>query len=116
MELAACFYVQFHNHDQSPEENYRAIYPKKRTVDELTSKILQKSPTSPAGVARVLHVKESGLQIVVDDEFVQEIPEGQSMLVKILTIPPSNADSERKDTRSGNLLGVLRGELKPTLF
>jgi len=96
---AACFYVRFLNNDQSPKEYYRAIYPKTRTVDEMVSKISEKSFARPADVARILHVNKSGLKIVVDDGFVQKMPEGQRMVVKILAIPLPSADSTETDNQ-----------------
>ncbi|KAJ5259548.1 hypothetical protein N7478_012529 [Penicillium angulare] len=96
---AACFYVRFLNNDQSPKEYYRAIYPKTRTVDEMVSKISEKSFARPADVARILHVNKSGLKIVVDDGFVQKMPEGQRMVVRILAIPLPSADSTETDNQ-----------------
>ncbi|KAJ5965540.1 hypothetical protein N7481_012254 [Penicillium waksmanii] len=85
---AACFYIRIIANGQSPSEHYRAIYPKSRTVQDLKSKILEKSSAKTRlEISSILHINEAGLKIVVDDEFVHEMAEGQSMAVRIVETP-----------------------------
>ncbi|CAG8377197.1 unnamed protein product, partial [Penicillium salamii] len=70
----------------APTKHYRAIYPKERTVLELKKRIAESDPTISVD-SRIYHVNKANLQIVVDDEFVQHIAEGQDMVVQILDAP-----------------------------
>jgi hypothetical protein len=46
-------------------------------------KISHKQLIDPSRVVRVFHVKENGLKIMVDDDVVRELPDGQEMDVEI---------------------------------
>jgi hypothetical protein len=46
-------------------------------------KISMKQKIDPQRIVRVLHVKENGLKIMVDDDVVRELPDGQDMVVEI---------------------------------
>lgn len=46
-------------------------------------KISLKQRIDPNRVVRVLHVKQNGLKIMVDDDVVRELPDGQDMDVEI---------------------------------
>jgi hypothetical protein len=46
-------------------------------------KISEKHHIDPSRVVRVLHVKENGMRIMVDDDVVRELPEGQDMVADI---------------------------------
>lgn len=93
-DKAACFYIRLWNNTQSPKEHYRAIYPRTRTVSELLSKISEKGFFEIGDVSKTLHVNQAGLKIMVDDEFVQQMAEGQDMLVKVVEIPTSVANNK----------------------
>ena len=75
----ACFYVRAKSGNK---EYYRAIYLLQRTVRDLIKGISDKFQIDPARVARVTHVNSRGLQIVVDEDVVRELPEGQDMVVE----------------------------------
>ncbi|CAI7678062.1 unnamed protein product [Penicillium pancosmium] len=91
---AACFYIRISTNYQSPSEHYRAIYPKSRTVQDLKSKILEKSSSKTSlEISSILHINDAGLKIVVDDEFVHEMAEGQSMTVRIVETPAPCLDA-----------------------
>lgn len=48
----------------------------------------------PSRIARILHVNQNGLQIIVDDDVVRELPEGQDMVVDICeTLTPEASDA-----------------------
>jgi hypothetical protein len=46
-------------------------------------KISMKQRIDPQRIMRVLLVKENGLRIMVDDDVVRELPDGQDMVVEI---------------------------------
>ncbi|CAG8417365.1 unnamed protein product [Penicillium salamii] len=78
----ACFYIKISKNNIAPTRHYRAIYPKERTVLELKRRIAESDPTISVN-SRVFHVNKANLKIVVDDEFVQHIAEGQDMVVQV---------------------------------
>lgn len=41
----------------------------------------------------MLHTNQAGLEILVDDDFVQQITEGQDMIVKIEDLPLKNGSA-----------------------
>ncbi|CEL08045.1 hypothetical protein ASPCAL11198 [Aspergillus calidoustus] len=79
----ACFYVRFPKNDQQQDDYYRAVYLTERTVRDLMEKISMKQRIDPQRIMRVLLVKENGLRIMVDDDVVRELPDGQDMVVEI---------------------------------
>ncbi|KAJ5924512.1 hypothetical protein N7466_008699 [Penicillium verhagenii] len=83
----ACFYVRFSGNENHPGEYYRAIYLTERTVRDLMKKISEKHEIDPSRIVRILHVNEAGLRIMVDDDVVRELPEGQDMVVDIYETP-----------------------------
>lgn len=85
--LVACFYVRFSGNEQHPEDYYRAIYLTERSVRDLMKKISEKHRIDPQRIVRILHVNENGLRIMVDDDVVRELPEGQDMIVDIYETP-----------------------------
>ena len=46
-------------------------------------KISAKQNIDPRSIARVFHMNRNGLSIIVDDDIVRELPEGQDMEVEI---------------------------------
>lgn len=46
-------------------------------------KILVKHQIDLIRVVRILHINQNGLRIMVDDNFVRELPEGQDMVADI---------------------------------
>ncbi|PLB39867.1 uncharacterized protein BDW47DRAFT_102595 [Aspergillus candidus] len=88
-EPAACFYIRFYDEWKVPESYHRALYLTERTVRNLTTKICQTQGMDPESVARALHVNPSGLRIMIDDDVVQQIPDGQPMMVEIISPSPT---------------------------
>jgi hypothetical protein len=79
----ACFYLRFSRSETQKDDFYRAVYLSERTVSDLMEKISHKQLIDPSRVVRVFHVKENGLKIMVDDDVVRELPDGQEMDVEI---------------------------------
>ncbi|KAJ5109619.1 CP2 transcription factor [Penicillium argentinense] len=96
----ACFFIILAGSEPSLSQHYRAIYPRERTAQELVKWICEKYLVDPTTIARVLYTNNAGLEIIVDDDFVQEMAEGQSMVVEIG--PPSGAET------TSNTMQVIR--------
>ncbi len=80
----ACFYVR---QKDAAGEYYRAVYLMQRTVRDLVNGISEKFQIDPHQVTRVTHVNSRGLHIVVDEDVVRELPEGQDMIVEFAPLP-----------------------------
>lgn len=78
--IAACFLIRFAD---DTSDYYRAIYLTEHTSLDLTRKICDKRHIDPSHVVRILRINADGLQIVVDNDVVRELPEGQSIIVEI---------------------------------
>lgn len=87
---AACFYVKLWKNDEPSTEYYRAIYPRGRTFSDLKSSISHKILPEAADITQILYINPAGLKVVVDDEFVREIAEGQSMILRVIDIATEN--------------------------
>ncbi|KAL2866969.1 grainyhead-like protein [Aspergillus lucknowensis] len=83
----ACFYVRFPRNGQHQDDYYRAVYLTERTARDLMEKISMKQRIDPQRIMRILLVKENGLRIMVDDDVVRELPDGQDMVAEISEAP-----------------------------
>lgn len=79
----ACFYIRFPARSSEEEDYYRAVYLTERTVRDLMRKISEKQKIDPERIIRVLHVNQNGLKVMVDDDVVRALPEGQDMIAEI---------------------------------
>jgi hypothetical protein len=79
--IVACFYIRFS--DEQNGDYYRAVYLTERTVRDLMTKISEKYKIDPDRIIRILRVNREGLKIMVDDDVVQQLPEGQDMVAEI---------------------------------
>lgn len=62
-------------------------------------KISEKHHIDPSRIVRILHVNQNGRRIVVDDDVVRELPEGQDMIVDIgETFTPEASDAGSPDS------------------
>ncbi|GLA52470.1 hypothetical protein AnigIFM63604_009332 [Aspergillus niger] len=104
----ACFYVRFPRNDQRSDDYYRAVYLTERTVRDLMEKISMKQRIDPQRIVRVLHVKQNGLKIMVDDDVVRELPDGQDMVVEI---SEASSFETAAATGSGNLSSAVEVKL-----
>ena len=86
----ACFYIFIKVPGDAPENDYyKAVYLMERTVRDLMRSIATKCGVEFANVARTIRVNPRGLKIMVDDEMVRELPEGQDMVVEFTSAEPS---------------------------
>ena len=79
----ACFYVLIKVCGKNPDDHYyRAVYLMRRTVEDMVRNIAAKCDVDASRVQRVLRINPRGLKILLDDEVVRELPEGQDMFVE----------------------------------
>jgi len=79
----ACFYVLVKTPSPDGKSDlYRAVYLMQRTLKDLINGIAEKCAIDPIGVTRAIRVNPKGLKIVVDEDVVRELPEGQDMIVE----------------------------------
>ena len=101
LKPVACFFVQPRIAGTQPEDNYfRAVYLMDRTVKALISGIAMKINIEPTMVTRALRVNQKGLQILMDDDAVQAIPEQQDMTAEfhLITPPPMKREWDSGST------------------
>ncbi|KAF2769398.1 hypothetical protein EJ03DRAFT_343413 [Teratosphaeria nubilosa] len=98
----ACFYVQARVAGQKPADNFhRAIYLTRRTTKDLVNAIAMKCDMEPTKVLRVIRINRQGISILVNDECVREIPEGQDMKAEISKMQPSSPSRGRREWDAG---------------
>ncbi|KAJ5981958.1 hypothetical protein N7451_012058 [Penicillium sp. IBT 35674x] len=85
-KFVACFYVQFTKRGKQPQGKHYAIYLINRTSHDLKSKLAEKLQIDPCSVTRILWVNSKGLKVVVDNDMVQQIPEGQIMIADVCVL------------------------------
>lgn len=96
----ACFYVRFPQPDTQQDEYYRAIYLTERTARDLAEKTLQKQQIDPNRMSRLLHIKPNGLKVMVDDDVVAQLPDGQDMVADLSEVPNAEAPNAIEVTLS----------------
>ena len=96
MFIVACFYLRFPINETEKNDYYHAVYLSERTVKDLMNKISVKCPIN-ISVVRILLVKKGGVNIMVDDCVVRELPDGQDMDVEIFETAdtPESPDDSR---------------------
>ena len=79
----ACFYLQSRAQGKAQEDSYyRAVYLMQRTLNEFVSVTAIKFGIDPSKIVRTVRINQKGLQILMDDEAIRELPEGQDMKVE----------------------------------
>ncbi|KAI9845445.1 MAG: hypothetical protein M1837_004923 [Sclerophora amabilis] len=102
----ACLYVfRREAWSSSRDPYYRAVYLKARTVTELVNGIAAKYNLEPTRVLRTVRVNAKGLSILVDDDVVRQLPEGQDMIIEISDVkekePSSSSSGMKREWDSG---------------
>lgn len=106
----ACFYVR---QKDAAKEYYRAVYLMQRTVKDLINSISTKFQIDPQRVTQVTHVNSRGLQIIVDEDVVRELPEGQDMMVEFTPLE-TDQPVKREFTAPEASDVVVDSEIPPT--
>jgi hypothetical protein len=95
--LVACFFVQPRIAGRQPDDNYfRAVYLMERSIKALVGGIAMKINVEPTKVTRAIRVNQKGLQILMDDDAVQQIPEQQDMTAEFHEITPQQQPMKRE--------------------
>jgi hypothetical protein len=105
----ACFYVRQKDADK---KYYRAVYLMQRTVKDLINSISQKFEIDALRVTQVTHVNSRGLHIIVDEDVVRELPEGQDMIVEFAPLQ-SDHPVKREFNTSALTDGMVDGDIPP---
>ncbi|KAJ9647054.1 hypothetical protein H2199_002040 [Coniosporium tulheliwenetii] len=109
----ACLYVQPRIAGSIPEDHYyRAVYLIQRTVKDLVNGIAMKSKIEPTKVVRTIRITPKGLHVLVDEDAVQEIPEGQDIIAEFYALKPHSPirrewDSGPTDVQVDGDLGAI---------
>lgn len=104
--VVACFYIKFDNQSPTGEGSYyRAVYLQQRSLEHLVAAIAAKAKLGDMNVTKVLRVCQNGLQIKVDGQVVEQMPEAQDMTAKFVRTWPSKAEE--------NSLGVSQSLASP---
>lgn len=80
---SVCFFLK---PSDEPNGVFRAIYLTERTAENLKQKICEKYHVDPSKIERLLRIINDELKIIVDDDLVNELPGGQTMIVDICDI------------------------------
>ncbi|KAE8839073.1 hypothetical protein HRS9139_03456 [Pyrenophora teres f. teres] len=115
LKPVACFFVQPRLAGRQPEDNYyRAVYVMSRTVKELVTAIAMKINIEPTKVTRTVRVNQKGLQILMDDEAVNRIPEQQDMSAEFHEIGTPPVHSIKHDWDTGSKEIQVDGDISVT--
>ncbi|KAJ5283359.1 hypothetical protein N7505_001339 [Penicillium chrysogenum] len=89
----ACFYVRIAGNAKRSEDFYRAIYVTERTVQDLVRQITEKYKIDPMRISNIMYAHEKGMRVIVDDDVVRQLPEGQDMILDISETPNPNGSA-----------------------
>ncbi|KAL2210787.1 hypothetical protein CC79DRAFT_1340954 [Sarocladium strictum] len=80
----ACFYIlNKAATDPTKPQYHHAVYLHERTLKEFSDKIAVKWALDPSKVLRIVRVLDSGLEVLVDEDVVRELKEGQDMTLEV---------------------------------
>ncbi|KAJ5725645.1 uncharacterized protein N7483_007002 [Penicillium malachiteum] len=79
--LVACFYVRLML--ENSQQFYRAIYLSERTTNDLAQAISRKYGITLTNDLIIFHVGDKNIKVLVDDGFVEQIPEGQHIGIQL---------------------------------
>jgi hypothetical protein len=105
----ACFYLQPRVPGKTSEDNYyRAIYLLQRTLSEFVNVSAAKFGIEPQKIVRTVRVNQKGIQILMDDDAIRELAEGQDMKAEFATVDmPQNQWQSRPSPSSGYELRLV---------
>jgi hypothetical protein len=94
----ACFYIARRTTTQTEiQELHRAVYLSQRNLKEFVARIAAKWSVDPIKVARTVHVLDRGLQVEMDDDVIQQLNEGQDMLLEIIELGSGNKPHTKRE-------------------
>jgi hypothetical protein len=115
LKPVACFFVQPRLAGRQPDDNYfRAVYLMDRTIKELVAGIAMKMKVEPTKVTRTIRVNQKGLQILMDDDAIQRIPEQQDMTAEFHEIGTPPVHSMKREWDAGPTDIQVDGDISVT--
>ncbi|KKY15361.1 putative cp2 transcription factor [Phaeomoniella chlamydospora] len=88
----ACFYIALRQPNSAQSGDlYRAIYLMQRSVKDLINGICGKLSVDPTRVTSLVRVTPKSIKIVIDEDVMSEVPEGQDMFVELHDAPENMA-------------------------
>lgn len=101
----ACIYAkrrfEMGDDGDSEQDFHRAVYLWRRSLDEFRLRICSKFDIDPSHVERVLHVVGNSLEIEVDDDVVEQLPEGQDMIADFEDVSTIKDEADQRDDPGG---------------
>lgn len=93
----ACFYIALVDPGNPlGQETYRAVYLMQRSLHDFVVRISQKWNLDPSSIIRTTHVLPRGIEVAMDDDVIQELPEGQDMKLEIHEVNGNNSGVKRE--------------------
>ena len=90
----ACLYILRQEAEKpASEQYYRAVYIMQRTVKDFVNALAAKCEMESTRILRTIRVNSKGLNILVDDDVIRELPEGQDMIIDFSAIEAKSAKS-----------------------
>ncbi|KAJ5924295.1 hypothetical protein N7466_008482 [Penicillium verhagenii] len=87
---AKCFYLRFKQSGIPQDDYHTAVYLVEPTVDELIEKIAQKQKFNRDQRVQLFHAKPNGMKVMIDNDVVKRIPDGQDMVAEVSDLEESN--------------------------
>lgn len=105
----ACFYLQPRVHGKAAEDNYyRAVYLLQRNLNDFVSAAAVKFGIEPQKIVHTVRINPKGIQILMDDEAIRELPEGQDMKAEFAPVDvQQNQWHSRPNASSGYELRLV---------
>lgn len=85
---------------KAEDHYYRAVYLMRRTLKDLVTAICMKLSMEPTKILRVIRVNKQGLQVLLDDQDVAQMAEGQAMVAEF--VPLEGFTSSRSSGQQWN--------------
>lgn len=85
-----CFYLRFHQGGEQKNDYHTAVYLADPTVNELVEKIFQKQKFSRDHSVNLFHLKPNGMKVMIDDDVVEQISDGQAMTAEVSDLEVSD--------------------------
>ncbi|KAK3689812.1 CP2 transcription factor-domain-containing protein [Podospora appendiculata] len=107
----ACFYVaQRDSSNRSVRELHRAVYLQQRTLRDFIQRMAAKWNFDINQIVRTVHVLPRGLEVEIDDDTIQQLPEGQDLTFELVEAAGAAASSLK---REWEMVIDAPGEIEP---
>ncbi|KAJ5644481.1 hypothetical protein N7507_010492 [Penicillium longicatenatum] len=95
---AKCFYIRFHQSGVQKDDYHTAVYLTEPTVNELVEKISRKQNINRDRKVHLIHLKPNGMKVMIDDDVVERIPNGQDMTAEVSELEESNDTGSNRNS------------------